>query len=117
MSNWWRGSKGNRHVASLTSPPVLPDFFADQTGDARLLLGRRDNPALGFPPCDFEQQLGTDRLLELLAVLDRDHEGAGASDDAVLVVEIEVVDVHRRIGWLLHHDRQAVDGDALLQRR
>src|SRR6266436_3132651 len=117
MSSWWRNSRGDRYIASLPSPAVLPDFLAYQTGDARLLLGRRDNPALGRPPCDFEQQLGTDRFLELVAILDRYHEGARPPDDAVLVVEIEVIDVHRRIGWLLYHDRQAVDGDALLQRR
>src|SRR5882757_586647 len=103
-------------IFSSSPPPVLPDLFADHAIDPWLLPGHRDDPWLGCQPCDFEQQLGPDRLLEFFAFLDRHHEGAGAADDAVLVVEIEIIDVHRRIGWLLHHDRQAVDGDALLQR-
>ena len=58
-----------------------------------------------------------DRFLEFFAIFDRHHEGARPSDHAVLVIEIEILDIDRRIGWLLHHDRQAVDGDALLQGR
>ena len=111
------GGAGIRRSTALPSPPVLPDFLADQAGDARLLLGDRNDPALGRAAGDFEQQLGPDRLLEFVAVLDRDHERSRSADDAVLVIEIEVVDVHGRIGRLLHHDRQAVDDDPLLQRR
>ncbi len=44
------------------------------------------------------------------------HERAGTADHAILVVPIEIFDIHRRIGRLLHHDRQTVDGDALGQR-
>src|SRR5712671_1536161 len=104
-------------IRALSSPPVLPDFLTNHAGHTGLLLGHRDDPARGRPTCDFEQQLGPDRLLELVAVLDRYHEGAWAPDDTVLVIEIEIVDIHRRIGRFLHHDRQAVDDDALLQRR
>src|SRR3979490_1844313 len=86
---------------SSPAPPVLPDFFADQAGHARLLLGHRDDPALGRPACDLEQQLGPDRFLELFAILDRHDERARAPDDAVLVIEVEIVDIHRRVGWLL----------------
>src|SRR5437879_11595295 len=90
------------------SPPVLPDLLADQTADARLLgcSGGGDDRAFRSAAGDLEQQLGTDRFLEFFAVLDRHHEGAGAADDAILVVEIEVVDIHRRVGRLLDHDRQ-----------
>src|SRR3981189_1729560 len=100
-----------------SSPPAaLPDLLADQTGDARLLGGHRNYWVLRRPACDFKQQLGPDRLLEFLAILDRYHEGARAPDHAVLVVPIEIVDIHGRIGRLLHHDRQAVDDDALRKR-
>src|ERR1700730_1904305 len=81
----------------LPPPAVLPDFLADQTGDARLVLGQRHHRARGRAVGDFKQQLGPDRLLELVAILDRHHERTGSSDHAILVVEIEVVDIHRRI--------------------
>src|SRR5258706_3775483 len=104
---------------SQHSPPpaVLPHFLADQAGHPRLFLSRRDDPALRRPAGDLEDEFGSDRLLEFFTVLDRHHERTRAPDDTVLVVEIEVVDVHRRIGRLLHHDWQAVDRNALLQRR
>src|SRR5882757_9183867 len=98
------------------APAVLPDFLADQAGDAWLLGGHRNHRVLRGPARDFKQQLGPDRLLEFLAILDRHHEGARAPDDAVLVVPIEIVDIHGRIRRLLHHDRQAVDDDALRKR-
>src|SRR5450756_106892 len=87
MSSWWRGSRGEgRATRSSPPPPVLPDLLADQTGDARLLLGHRNKTALRRPACNFEQQLGADRLLELFAILDRHHEGTGPADHAVLVI-------------------------------
>ena len=48
-------------------PQILPDLFADQAIDARL-LGRRGgghHPAFRRAPCDFEQEFGADRFLEL----------------------------------------------------
>src|SRR5437016_7727600 len=74
-----RWAASGARSCELPPPSVLPDFLANQAGDARLLLGHRDHPALGPPVGDFEQQLGPDRLLELFAVLDRHHEGTGAS--------------------------------------
>src|SRR5258707_508247 len=38
-----------------------------------------------------------------LSVLDRHHERTGAADHAILVVGIEIVDIHGGIGRLLHH--------------
>src|SRR6516162_4176347 len=96
-----------------TAPAVLPDLLADQTGDSRFLLRDPHGRPVGRAACDLEQQFGADRLLELVAILDRDHERAGAADHAVLVIPIEIVDIHGRIGRLLHHDRQAVDDNAL----
>ena len=43
-------------------------------------------------------------------------ERAGPADHAVLEIDVEVVDIHRRVGCRLHHDRQAVDDDALGER-
>src|ERR1700687_891728 len=86
------------HRTGSPAPAVLPDFLPDQAGDTRLLFGHRDDAALGRPASDFEQELAPDRLFELVAILDRHHEGTWAADDAVLVIEIEVVDIHGRIG-------------------
>ena len=44
--------------------------------------------------------------------MDRNDEGAGAADDAVLVIDIEIVDIHHAAARPPDHDRQAVDGDA-----
>src|SRR5882724_5582340 len=68
------------------SPPVLPYFFADQTGDPRLFLGHGDRLTLRCPACDFEYELGPDRLLEFIAVLDRHHKRTGPSNHAIFVV-------------------------------
>src|SRR3954447_19415973 len=95
------------------SPPVLPDFLADHAAHPRFLLGDRNDAAFRRAAGDFEHQLGADAFLEFIAVLDRHHEGARPADDAVFVIEVEIVDIHGRIGRLLHHDRQTVDGDAL----
>src|ERR1700716_4158425 len=103
-------------VYDLPSPTVLPDFLADHAAHPRFLLGDRDDAALRRAAGDFEHQLGADRFLEFVAVLDRYHEGARPADDAVFVIEIQIVDIHGRIGRLLDHDRQTVDGDALADR-
>src|ERR1700730_866837 len=96
----------------------MPGFNLRQAqGYPRLFFRGRYDPLLWRPASDFKNKLGPDRFLEFLAILDRHHEGAWPPDHAILVVEIEVVDIHRRIGRLLHHDGQAVDGDAFLQRR
>src|SRR5580700_495284 len=98
------------------APAILPDLLADQAGYPRLLVGDTDHTPLRLLARDLQQQFGADRFLEFLAVLDRHHERAAAAGHAVLIVPIEIVDIHGRIGRLLHHDRQAVDDDALRQR-
>src|SRR5260370_11471929 len=62
-------------------PPVLPDFLADQAGHPRLFVGSRDDPAVGSPACDLEQELGPDRLLELVAILDQSRSRKSEQDD------------------------------------
>src|SRR5262245_11976252 len=84
----------------LASPAILPQSFADRAANARLLVRCRPDRALGSSACDLSDQLRANRLLEILAVLDRQHKGARAADNAVLVVPIEVIDIHGRIGWL-----------------
>src|SRR3954454_23493117 len=105
-----------RATKSSPSPPILPDLFADHAIDARLTAGGGHDRAFGGAAGDLEQQFGADRFLELVAVLDRDDERTGATDHAVLVIEIEIVDIHGGVGRLLHHDRQAVDNDTLFHR-
>src|SRR5215475_6488886 len=90
-------------------------FFADQTGHPGLFHGDWNDLALLRQTRNFANKLGPDRLLEFFAIFDCHDEGARPSDHAVLVIEIEILDIDRRIGWLLHHDRQAVDDDALRQ--
>src|SRR5947207_2521004 len=101
---------------SLDLPPaLLPFFFADQTGHPGLFLGGWDDPVLRREARNFENKLGPDRFLEFFAIFDRHDEGTRPSDHADLVIAIQILDIDR-IGWLLHHNRQPVDDDALLQR-
>src|SRR5215471_21653010 len=98
-------------LVSQQSPPLaLPPFiFADQTGHPELFLSGWDDPALQSEACNFENKLSPDCFLEFFTIFDRHDEGARPSDHAVLVVEIEILDIGRRIRWLLHHNRKAVD--------
>src|SRR3954468_2289050 len=97
MWNWSRGSSaGDGGV--LPTPPVLPDFLADHAIHPGLFFRDRDEALLRLEVCDLEHQLGADRLLEFLAILDSDHEGARSADHAVLVVKIQIVDIHGRVG-------------------
>ena len=73
--------------------------------------GRRQRPG------KFQHQLAPDRLGKLRPVVDRDHEGARAADDAVGVVQVEVAHVIGAGEAAIGHQRQAVDGDALLDHR
>src|ERR1700746_644790 len=107
--------------AASAAPAILPDLLADQARHARLpfrrrLLRHRDDAALWRAARDLEQEFGPYRLPELVLVLDRHHEGARAADHAILVVPVEILDIHRRKGGLLDHDRKAVDGNALGER-
>ena len=66
---------------------------------------RLSGPKVG----NLEQDLGLDGFDELIAFPNRNHERALASDDAVLVIDVEVRDVE--VAGLAQHDRQAVDRD------
>src|SRR5207247_9362299 len=70
-----------------------------------------DQTPLRNKPRDLQHQLGAGRLLELLALADGDDERAGAADDAVLVIDIEIIDIHRERIRPLQHDRQPIDGN------
>src|SRR5215469_12383199 len=66
-------------------------------------------PVMHTIPCAFTERSESSSV-------DRHHEGARPADDAVFVIPIEIFDIYRRIGWLLHHDRQAVNNNALSER-
>src|ERR1700730_13015487 len=95
------------------APALLPHALADGAGDARRLGGRRHDACWRHASGDFEHQLRAHRVLEFLAFLDRHHEGARAADHAVLVINIEVLDIDRARLRLLEHDGKAVDRDAV----
>ena len=50
--------------------------------------------------------------MNLRALADRHDEGARPADHAILVIDVEFLDIHRAGIRPLEHDRQAVDGDA-----
>src|SRR5215472_2273865 len=93
------------------APAVLPHALADGARDAWRRRRRRHEARRRAR--DLQHQLGAGGLPELLALLDRDHEGTGAADHAVLVVDVEILDVHGAGRGPLEHDRQTIDGDAL----
>ena len=49
----------------------------------------------GVAAGDLQHQLGARRLAELVALADRDDEGAGAADHAILVIDVEILDIDR----------------------
>src|SRR5215218_7833066 len=73
-SEWWARYALPTYAQKLSSPAVLPDLLADHAIDARrlfFLAGNRHHRTFRRAARDFEQQLGADRLLEFLALLDR----------------------------------------------
>src|SRR6185503_21327883 len=105
--------RGLPPIDPAATPAALPHLLADGAGDARRVRGRRDRARLAAILRDVEHQLGADRVLELVALTDRNHERAGPADDAVLVIDVEILQIDRARLRLLQHDRQAVDHDAL----
>src|SRR5262245_28119340 len=106
LNRCWRNS------AALVSPAIPPHLLADGAGDARGPRLHRYHASLRRAASYLQHQLGTRRFLELLALADGDDEGTGAADHAILIINIEVVDIHGERVRSLQHDRQAVDGDA-----
>src|SRR5262249_4226260 len=94
------------------SPALTPHLLADGARYARFRGLSRDDTALRGVAGDLEHQLGADRFLELIAIVDRNDEGARAADNAILVIDIEVFDIEREHVGPFHHDGQSVDGDA-----
>src|SRR5215213_2482673 len=102
-----------RPIPSIAPAVLHPELAGHAADAARLgdLLDGLDQRLDGRMAGDLEEDLGLDRLHELAALAHRHHEGALPADDAVAIVEVEVLDVPGP--GLLQHDRQAVDGDAL----
>src|SRR4051812_22691895 len=114
MSSWSRASSANSSArVDAAAPALLPHALADGAGNARLARRRRDDTALRLTSGDLQHHFGADRIAEFLALADRDDERTGTADDAVLVVNVEVVDIHARRARPFQHDRQAIDGDVL----
>src|SRR5262245_54289624 len=78
----------------LVAPALLPQPLADGAGDARGPRLGRDHALRRLPAGDLQHELGADRLLELLALADRDDECARSANHAILVVDVELVDIH-----------------------
>src|SRR4029450_9407413 len=112
--NWWRGSNAVGRSRSI-SPTFAPHALADGAGDARRVGGSREHAFCRRVAGNFEDELGTGCFFELLAVLDRDYEGPRPTDDAIFVIDVELLDIERGEVRTFEHDRQAVDGDALRQ--
>ena len=87
-------------VSTLIAARAPAIFSRRQTGHPGLFLSDWDDPALWREARNFENKLGPDRFLEFFAIFDRYDEGARPSDHAVLVIEIEILDIDRRKGWL-----------------
>jgi hypothetical protein len=85
-------------LGSSTPLVLLPYFLADQTGNPRIALDYGDDPTLSGLTRNLKYEFDPDRLLEIVGVLDRHHERTWSSNHAVLVIEIEIVDIHDRIG-------------------
>src|SRR5262245_61056746 len=82
-----------------TAPALLPHALADGAGDARSLRGRRNDARLRNQAGDLQHQLGADGIAELVPLANRNDESAGAADHAILVVDVELGDIHgRRVG-------------------
>src|SRR5262249_35940906 len=96
----------------LIPPALAPHLLADHAGNPRVARLRRDHATLGLAAGDLQHELAAGRFLELVAIVDGKDEGARTADDAVLVVDVEVLDIHRERVGPLEHDRQPVDGDA-----
>jgi hypothetical protein len=95
--------------------PPLPLAYGAR--DARLALrvglGHLHFCAIKRPWRDaghFHQQLGANSSGKLLALADGHHEGIGSTNDAILIIYVEIIDIE--ISRALQQDWQAVDGNA-----
>src|SRR5690606_1895228 len=85
-----------RMALALIAPPLLPQALAQRARNARRGGRCRHNLPLGRAAGNLQHQFCADRLGKLVAFLDRDDERAGATNHAILVIDVEVADIHRR---------------------
>src|SRR5882762_3809010 len=79
------------------APALPPHLLADGAGYPRHSRLRRNDAWLGRASGDLQHELGADRILELRPFADRNDEGARAADDAILVIDVEIFDIQRRL--------------------
>src|SRR5688500_8862018 len=72
--------------------PASPELLADQAVDARFPFGKLGRHDARRRTCDLQHQLAPDRLGNTVDVLDRDEEGPGPPDHAILIIDVELAD-------------------------
>src|SRR5262249_30561760 len=98
----------------LIPPSIPPHLLSDGAGNSRAARWRGHDQQggllgsfAGLPPArHFEDELGARGLLELVTLLDRNDKGTRAADDAIFVVDIEMLNIHGEGIGPLQHDRQ-----------
>src|SRR5262245_26729977 len=81
------------------TPALAPHLLADRAGNPRPARLNRDDARVRRAACDLEHELGADGVLELLTLANRNDECARPANHAILVVDIQVLDIER------HRDR------------
>src|SRR5262245_3126646 len=99
-----------RSAVEVPAPLPLPDHAIVTLAGSRL---RGDDARRRSPTGNLQQELAADGGLELVDLLDRHHEGAGAADNAGRIVAVEVRKIEEAGRADLEHDGQAVDDDAV----
>src|SRR5262245_60713780 len=106
----WRDSSIREAAVHVVAPLLLADEAIGAFRRGGCLHAH--HPGGLLVAGNLQKQLAAGGGLELVALLDGDHERAGAADHAIGVVEVELGKVEEALRQL-EHDRQAVDDDAL----
>src|SRR5947209_7879981 len=81
--------------AASIAPALPAHFLANGAGNPRRSRLGGNDARLRRAPGDLQHQLGADRVLELRPLPDRDDERAWSANHAVLVIDVEVLDIER----------------------
>jgi len=107
------GRRGNAPPWPDDTPSSTTPGFHRSAGNACSVRQRRDWLRSYRAPGNLQHKFIADRIAELLALFDRDHERSGSPDNAIPLVSVEALNVHEV--WPVQHDRQAIDSDILRQ--